>query len=420
MTSSKHERAEALPADLREALRRRLAGRAGGEGAAADRTIPRVDRGGPLPLSFVQQRLWFLDRLRPGDPRYNSAVAVRFTGPLEVGALTAALTLVVARHEALRTVFDETDGRPVQSVRPAGPVPLPVREPSAPATLETTLLAEYSRPFDLRQGPLLRGVLVRESDAAHVLLLTAHHIVTDGWSMGVVLDELCTAYQALAQGAAPDLPPVATQYPDFAVWQRGQLSGARLEKHLAYWKDQLAGAVAAEPPLDHPRRGAEAGPGAVHSFAVPAALTARLRELAAEQRTTLHTALVAATQALLARWSGRDDVTVGSLTSGRSRTDLERAVGCFVNTVVLRTPVARSWSFRDLLAAAAVTVNDSFAHGDTPFERLVEAVGAPREAGRNPLFDVLVLLHPAPPTAPRPRGWTSPRWPCRGRPPPST
>ncbi|QMU70575.1 non-ribosomal peptide synthase/polyketide synthase [Streptacidiphilus sp. P02-A3a] len=404
MTSSKHERAEALPADLREALRRRLAGRAGGGPAAADRSIPPVDRGGPLPLSFVQQRLWFLDRLRPGDPRYNSAVAVRFSGPLAVAALTAALTLVVARHESLRTVFEETDGQPAQTVRAPGPVPLPVREATAPQELDATLLAEYSRPFDLARGPLLRAVLVRESDAAHVLLLTAHHIVTDGWSMGVVLDELCTAYQALARGAAPELPPVATQYPDFAAWQRGQLSGARLEKHLAYWKGQLAGAVATEPPLDRPRRGAEAGPGAVHEFAVPAALTARLRELATEQRTTLYTVLVAATQALLARWSGRDEVTVGSLTSGRSRTDLERAVGCFVNTVVLRTPVARTWSFRELLTAAAVTVNDSFAHGDTPFERLVEAVGAPREAGRNPLFDVMVLLHPAPAAAPAPDG----------------
>ncbi|WP_225446983.1 non-ribosomal peptide synthetase [Streptacidiphilus sp. PB12-B1b] len=404
MTPSKRDRAQALPGDLQEALRRRLAGRAGGEGGGADRALPRADRDRPLPLSSVQQRLWFLDRLRPGDPRYNSAVAVRFTGPLEHGALAGALALVVARHEGLRTIFDETDGRPAQTVRPAGPVPLPVREPTAPEHLDAVLLEEYSRPFDLRQGPLLRAVLVPAPDGSHVLLLTAHHIVTDGWSMGVVLDELCTAYDALARGADPQLPPVPAQYPDFAVWQREQLSGARLEKHLAYWRGQLAGAVAPEPPLDRPRRGEEAGPGGVHSFTVPAPLTARLRDLAAQQHTTLYTTLVAAVQALLARWSGQDDVTVGSLTPGRSRTDLERAVGCFVNTVVLRTPVERSASFRDLLAAAAGTVNDAFAHGDTPFERLVEAVGAPREAGRNPLFDVMVLLHPAPPAAPAPQG----------------
>ncbi|WP_030344683.1 non-ribosomal peptide synthase/polyketide synthase [Streptomyces sp. NRRL S-1022] len=396
---SLRDRAEALPEDLREALKRRLAGRAGGAAPAARQGIPRADRDRPLPLSFAQQRLWFLDRLRPGDPRYNSAVAVRLTGALDREALAEALTTVVARHEALRTTFEETDGRPVQRVHPAGPVPLPVRDAG---DLDADLLAEYSRPFDLRHGPLLRALLLRESATSHVLLLTAHHIVTDGWSMGVVLDELCTVLDALARGARPDLAPPATQYPDFAVWQRAQLSGPRLEQQLDYWRGQLSGSVAPELPLDRPRRGEEAGEGAVHAFTVPAPLTARLRDLAREQHSTLHTALVAATQALLARWSGQDDITVGSLTPGRSRTDLERTVGFFVNTVALRTPVDASGSFRDLLAKAAGTVGDAFAHGDTPFERVVEAVAAPREPGRNPLFDVMVLLHPDPPAATAP------------------
>ncbi|GAA2545417.1 MULTISPECIES: non-ribosomal peptide synthase/polyketide synthase [Streptomyces] len=406
MTSSKRNRAEALPQDLQEVLRRRLAGRAAGTpGTAARQAIPRADRTRPLPLSFAQQRLWFLDRLRPGDPRYNSAVALRLTGALDHTALSAALEHVVARHEALRTTFQETDGTPAQTVRPAGPLPLPVRDlTAAPREAETdldaALLAEYERPFDLEAGPLLRALLLREAPDAHVLLLTTHHIVTDGWSMGVLLEELCTAYDALVQGARPVMPPVATQYPDFAVWQREQLSGPRLDRQLAYWKEKLSGVVAPELPLDRPRRGEESGAGAVHTFTVPAATTQRLRNLAAEQRTTLFTALVATCQTLLARWSGQDDITVGSLTPGRGRTDLERAVGFFVNTVVLRTRVETSGSFRDLLAAAADTVNDAFAHGDTPFERLVEAVGATREAGRNPLFDVMVLLHPAPPAAP--------------------
>uniref|UniRef100_UPI000E3DC141 non-ribosomal peptide synthetase n=1 Tax=Streptomyces triticisoli TaxID=2182797 RepID=UPI000E3DC141 len=409
MTSSKRNRAEALPQDLQEVLRRRLAGRAAGTpGAIARQVIGRADRTRPLPLSFAQQRLWFLDRLRPGDPRYNSAVALRLTGPLDHTALSGALEHVVGRHEALRTTFQETDGRPVQTVHPAGPLPLPVRDLTAPgdgpADLDAVLPAEYERPFDLRTGPLLRALLIRESHDTHVLLLTAHHIVTDGWSMGVLLQELCAAYDALARGAEPALPPVATQYPDFAVWQREQLSGTRLERQLAHWKERLSGAVAPELPLDRPRRGEESGAGAVHTFTVPAATTARLKHLAAERHTTLFTALVAACQALLARWSGQDDITVGSLTPGRGRTDLERAVGFFVNTVVLRTRVETGGSFRDLLAAAADTVNDAFAYGDTPFERLVEAVGATREAGRNPLFDVMVLLHPAPPAAPDPHG----------------
>ncbi|MFI2511456.1 non-ribosomal peptide synthase/polyketide synthase [Streptomyces sp. NPDC018972] len=407
MTSSKRNRAEALPQDLQEALRRRLAGRAAaGATGAARQAIPRADRTRPLPLSFAQQRLWFLDRLRPGDPRYNSAVALRLTGALDHTALSAGLEHVVGRHEALRTTFQEHDGTPAQTVHPAGPLPLPVHDLTGAvgADLEAALLAEYERPFDLEAGPLLRALLLREAPDTHVLLLTAHHIVTDGWSMGVLLDELCTAYDALAQGARPALAPVATQYPDFAVWQREQLSGPRLERQLAHWKERLSGAVAPELPLDRPRRAEESGAGAVHTFTVPAATTARLKQLAAEQHTTLFTALVAACQTLLARWSGQDDITVGSLTPGRGRTDLERAVGFFVNTVALRTRVETSGTFRDLLTAAADAVNDAFAHGDTPFERLVEAVGATREAGRNPLFDVMVLLHPAPPTAPDPHG----------------
>ncbi|WP_037663174.1 non-ribosomal peptide synthetase, partial [Streptomyces aurantiacus] len=423
MTSSKRDRAEALPQDLKEALRRRLAGRAGatagGAGragapdATARRGIPRADRTRPLPLSFAQQRLWFLDRLSPGDATYNSAIALRLTGTLDRTALSRALDTVVARHEALRTTFEESDGRPTQSVRPAGPVPLPVRDLAASnghasagpgavdgAVLDTALLAEYGRPFDLAADAPLRALLLRESDASHVLMLTAHHIVTDGWSMGVLLEELCTAYDAFARGAEPDLPPVATQYPDFAVWQREQLSGTRIERQIAYWKKQLTGSVAPALPLDRPRGGEEPGAGAIHHFTVPADITARLRTLATGQHTTLFTSLVAACQTLLARWSGQDDITIGSLTPGRPRTDLERAVGFFAHTVVLRTPVEPGGSFRDLLTATADTVNDAFAHGDTPFERLVEAVGAPREAGRNPLFDVMVLLHPDPPTAP--------------------
>ncbi|MFJ7903269.1 non-ribosomal peptide synthase/polyketide synthase [Streptomyces sp. NPDC096198] len=411
MTSSKRNRAEALPADLQEALRRRLAGRAAAPDAGARPGIPRADRTRPLPLSFAQQRLWFLDRLRPGDARYNSAVALRLTGRLDGGALSRALDHLVERHEALRTTFDESEGRPVQTVHPPRPVPLPVQEPDTPEgqpldadAQDRALLQEYARPFDLSTGPLLRALLLRESPSSHILLLTAHHIIIDGWSMGILTDELCTVYEALSRGEEPRLAPVAAQYPDFAVWQREQLSGPRLEKQLSYWSRQLSGSVAPDLPLDRPRRGEESGAGAIHAFTVPAEVTAGLRRLAAEQHTTLFTSLVAACQALLARWSGQDDITIGSLTPGRSRTDLERAVGFFAHTVVLRTPVDTAGSFRELLAAAAETVNGAFAHGDTPFERLVEAVGAPREAGRNPLFDVMVLLHPAPPAPPAPGG----------------
>ncbi|BDH12172.1 non-ribosomal peptide synthase/polyketide synthase [Streptomyces hygroscopicus] len=423
MTSSnaKKDRAAALPQELQEALRRRLAGQAT-PAAKARQGIPRADRSQPLPLSFAQQRLWFLDQLRPGDSRYNSAVALRLTGTLDRAALSRALDAAPARHESLRTTFDDVDGRPVQTVHPAAPVPLPVHDMRAgqgPApdagegtgtgtgALDDLLLAEYSRPFDLRTGPLLRALLVRVADDEHILLLTAHHIVTDGWSMGVLLDELCTHYDALAHGETPAPAPAATQYPDFAVWQRERLSGALLEEQLSYWTEQLDGTVPPALPLDRPRGGEEAGDGAVHEFRVPAATAARLREVAAQQHTTLFAALIAACQALFARWSGQDDIAVGSLTPGRGRTELERAVGLFVNTVVLRAPVDTARSYRELLDVAATAVLDAFAHDDTPFERIVEATRTVREAGRNPLFDVMVLLHPAPPAAPALRGMTA-------------
>ncbi|MCK7622568.1 non-ribosomal peptide synthase/polyketide synthase [Streptomyces sp. RS10V-4] len=415
MTSpdAKKDRAAALPPHLREALRRRLAGQAP-PAAAARPGIPRADRSRPLPLSFAQARLWFLDRLRPGDARYNSAVALRLTGPLDRAALSAALDAVVARHEALRTTFDEDGGRPHQVVHPAAPVPLPLQKltasqdaPSGEALdreLDEALLDAYSRPFDLRTGPLLRALLLRRAADDHVLLLTAHHIVTDGWSMGVLLDEVCAHYDALAHGEEPPAAPPATAYPDFAVWQRERLSGALLEEQRAYWAKQLDGLVPPELPLDRPRGGAESGAGAVHPFHVPPATASRLREVATAQHTTLFAALTAACQALLARWSGQDDIAVGSLTPGRGRTELERAVGLFVNTVVLRAPVDTARSYRDLLAASATAVLDAFAHDDLPFERVVEAAGAAREAGRNPLFDAMVLLHPQPPAPPAVRG----------------
>ncbi|WAP59864.1 non-ribosomal peptide synthase/polyketide synthase [Streptomyces sp. S465] len=404
MTSSRKDRAAALPEELREALRRRLAGKAGRAGA-----IPRADRTRPLPLSFAQARLWFLHTLQPREAGYNSALALRLTGALDPAALSRALDALVARHEALRTTFDDTDGRPVQVVHPAGPVPLPVADLTGPEhgpeALDELLSAEYARPFSLRTGPPLRALLVRLAEEEHVLLVTAHHIVTDGWSMGVLQDELCALYGA-EPGADP-LPPVPVQYPDFAVWQRERLASAASDRALDHWKERLDGVVPLELPTDRPRPAVRSSAGAVHEFTVGRATAARLRALAAQEHTTLFTALVAACQGLFARWSGQDDIAIGTVTSGRGRTELERAVGFFVNTVVLRSAVDTARSYRELLAGAGATVLDAFAHDETPYQRLVEAVGARRDAGRNPLFDVMVLLHSAPRSAPRPAGLTA-------------
>ncbi len=280
-------------------------------------------------------------------------------------------------------------------------MPLPVRDTG---DLDADLRAEYARPFDLEHGPLLRCPLLRESGTAHVLPADGpshrHGRLVDGRGPGRAVHRL----RALAPGSRPDLPAPATQYPDFAVWQRRRLSGTRLDEQLAHWKEKLAGAVAPELPWTGPGAARRPPRAPCTPSPSPAALTTRLRDLAREQPRTLHTALVAVTQALLAPLvrPGRHHRRLPD--PGRSRTDLERTVGFFVKTVVLRTPVDASGSFRELLARAAGTVGDAFAHGDTPFERIVEAVGAPREAGRNPLFDVMVLLHPDPPAATAPRG----------------
>ncbi|MCA1821140.1 MAG: condensation domain-containing protein, partial [Pseudonocardia sp.] len=400
MTSSRQSRISALPAHLQEQLRRRLSG----QSQQLDR-IPHAQRTGPLPLSFAQQRLWFLNEFQPGSAGYNSALALRLLGLLDVAALTAALQTLLGRHESLRTTFDEVGGKGVQVVHPPHELPLPVVDLSrAPSTgrdeLDSMLSEEYARPFDLRHGPLIRALLVRLSDREHVLLLTAHHIVTDGWSMGVLTEELGTLYDAARRGEKPALPPLPLQYGDFALWQRAQESDSALAGQLDYWKRQLAGLSPLELPTDRRRPAVRTSAGAAHEFVVPAEVTARLSELTRAADTTLFTALTAACLALFARYAGQDDVAVGTVVSGRNRPELERTVGFFVNTVVLRAHVDSSQTFREFLDTVKDTVLDAFAHDEAPFERLVDALHAERDVSRNPLFDVMVLVDSAKRTLP--------------------
>ncbi|WP_290059537.1 non-ribosomal peptide synthase/polyketide synthase [Amycolatopsis solani] len=377
MTSSRQDRIAALPAHLREQLRARMAGTAGPASG-----IPAADRSRPLPLSSAQRRLWFLSRLRPDDPEYNSAFALRLTGVLDVDALAAALSALVARHEPLRTTFAEVDGEPVQRIEPPYEVALPVVDVGA-ADLDAVLRAEYAKPFDLARGPVLRALLARLGPAEHVLLVSVHHIATDGASMGVLTDDL----SALYRGA--DLPAQALQYADFAAWQHDRPTRPA---GLAHWKRQLAGITPLDLPTDHPRPATKGTAGAVAEFAVPDAVSARLAELARTSETTLFTVLLAACQALFARYSGQEDIALGTVVQGRDRPELQRVVGFFVNTVVLRSTVDAERSFAEHLAAAKQTVLDAFAHDDVPFDELVDAG---RDPGRNPLFDVMVLLHTA-------------------------
>ncbi|WP_447009850.1 non-ribosomal peptide synthase/polyketide synthase [Saccharothrix hoggarensis] len=397
MSSSMEDRIAALPPHLREQMRRRLAGRAEQTDA-----IKPVDRDRPLPLSFPQQRLWFLDQFQPGGSGYNSALALRLAGRLDVAALTAALRGLVARHESLRTTLDEVDGRGVQVVHPPFDLDVPVAV-TGPDGLDDVLLEEYSRPFDLRRGPLVRALLVRLADDEHVLLVTAHHVVTDGWSMGVLTEELVEFYRAALDGREAPLPPLPIQYADFAAWQRERLSGDALRGHLDHWTRRLTGTTPLELPTDRARPPVRTTRGAAQAFTVPASVTAALRELAQERGTILFTVLVAACQALLARYAGQDDVAVGTVTTGRNRPGLDRLVGFFVNTVVLRSAVDTGQVFTDFLDQVKQTVQDAYAHDEAPLEQLVDAVRKDRDPSRNPLFDVMVLLqnpHRTPPQLP--------------------
>ncbi|MDQ2707312.1 MAG: amino acid adenylation domain-containing protein, partial [Actinomycetota bacterium] len=407
MPSSKDSRIAALPAHLQGALRRRLAGQ-----AQRSDTIAPVDRNEPLPLSFAQQRLWFLNEFQAGGQtgsvEYNSGLALRLRGRLQVPALTAAVQELVARHESLRTTFDEVDGQPTQVVHPSVDVAVPVVElaGATDAALDAVLSAAHGRPFDLRRGPLFRALLVRlagsaggadSADGEHVLLLGAHHIVTDGASMDVLVEELGVLYTAACQGRQADLPALPVQYADFASWQRHRLSGPSAAGEpggdLAYWTRQLSGITPLELPTDRPRPQVRTSVGAAQEFVVPAEVAARLGELARAQDTTLFTVLVAACQVLFARWSGRDDVAVGTAISGRNRPELERLVGFFINTLVLRAPVDRTQAFTEFVGTVGQTVLDALAHQEVPFERLVDAVQTERDVSRNPLFDVMVLMH---------------------------
>src|SRR6266568_3497833 len=385
MTSSREDRIAALPAHLQERLRKRLAGTA----TPVDVIRP-ADRSAPLPLSPAQQRLWFLHQFQSGDASYHSGTALRLVGPLDVPALTTALGRVAARHESLRTTFDEVDGVGRQIVHPSLDVPLRV----VSGDVDRVLVQEYSRPFDLREGPLFRAVLVRVTDEEHVLLLCAHHIVIDGWSMGILVTELGAIYSG---SALPDLP---LQYPDFAVWQRDRLDSGAVHEQLDYWREQLSDLPPLELATDRPRPAVYRTDGAVLEFTVPAGTTTGLAALARDRQATLFTVLVAACQLLFARWSNQDDIAIGTVVTGRNRPELTRLVGFFVNTVVLRSTVDETRTFGEFLGSVRDTALDAFAHDEAPFEQVVDALHRARDVSRNPLFDVMVLLHDEAKSAP--------------------
>ena len=362
---------------------------------------PRPD--GRAPLSLAQQRLWFLDQLEPGNLFYNIPTVIRLTGQLDQDALQAALDEIIRRHESLRTTFGDEDGQPVQIIHEHLPVEPDIidlrglsdgeREQEAARLIRETVRT----PFDLAAGPLLRARLIRLADDEHIAVLVMHHIVSDGWSMGVFVNELTTLYEAFVQGRPSPLPPLRIQYADYAIWQRQHFEGEALEKQLDYWRKQLEGLPPLlELPTDRPRPPIQTSNGATYTFRLSRELTDRLEQLSRDQGVTLFMTLLAGYQTLLSRYSGMEDIAVGSAVANRSRAELEPLIGFFVNTLVFRTDLSGAPSFKELLKRVREVTLGAFAHQDVPFEKLVDALQPERNLSHTPLFQVAFALQNLP------------------------
>ncbi|MGA8113926.1 MAG: amino acid adenylation domain-containing protein [Actinocatenispora sp.] len=362
------------------------------------------------PLSFAQEQLWFLDQMDPGRQTYHVPLAVRLRGPLDLAALRTAVTGLVRRHEALRTTVDERDGRPVQVVapEPTGELPLPVREaPRADSAaaggatgedadaLAARIIAEQNEtPFDLRNGPLFRPCLYRLGPDDHVLTLYTHHVISDGWSMGVLVDDVTRLYRAAVAGTAPQLAELPIQYADFSAWQRDTFSGAKLAEELGHWEKTLAGAPVLDLPTDRPRPAVPSFAGDQLTVDFTGDVVPELRAFARRQRVTLYMVIAAAFKVVLSRYTGQDDVVMGTAVAGRELPELKGLVGFFTNMVVLRTDLSGDPTFAEALARVRDTTLGAYAHQDLPFEKVVQRVAPRRDSSRNPLFQVAIGLLP--------------------------
>ncbi|WP_338264420.1 non-ribosomal peptide synthase/polyketide synthase [Corallococcus caeni] len=357
--------------------------------------VPQL-RGELVPQSFSQQRLWFVSQLDTSAHAYNLPLITRLRGRLDTHALEDALNALIQRHEVLRTTFDEVDGQPVQRIGPAWKLTLKRADVDPGLPLQRQVEAEAHVPFDLRRGPLFRATLLRVAEEDQVLVLNFHHSVFDGWSIAVLQRELDALYVARLQGTEAALPPMTLQYADHALWQRAWLQGDVLEEQVAWWREQLAGAPSVlDLPTDKPRPPVQTFQGAYFQVPLPDALTRALVAMGQREGTTLFMTLLAGFQALLARYSGQDDIVVGSPISGRNRREVEGLIGFFVNTLALRADVTGSRSFRHLLRGVRESCLGAFAHQDLPFEQLVDALKPPRDLSRAPLVQSLFVLQQA-------------------------
>jgi amino acid adenylation domain-containing protein len=373
-----------------------------GTSASAAPPVRPVPRDGDLPLSFAQERLWFLDRLAPGNSAYNIPLVLSARGDLSLPALAAALGEMVRRHEALRTRYQALGDRPVQVIAPPSRWTLPLVDltvlPEATRRREARRVAseEVARPFDLERDPVLRTRVLRLDGDEHALLLTIHHIAADGWSMGVMVEEIAALYPAALAGAPSPLPELAVQYADFAVWQRQRLRGEVLDRQLGYWRERLAGIPPLDLPTDRPRPAVQSFHGATRLRTTGPETAQALEAFARRHDATLFMVLLAAIQTLLGRWAGQDDIVVGSPIANRTRAEIEPLIGFFVNSLALRGDLTDDPPFGELVARARRSALEAYAHQDLPFERLVEELRPERRLAHNPIFQVMFAVQNAP------------------------
>jgi amino acid adenylation domain-containing protein len=364
--------------------------------------IWKVPRDGELPVSYSQQRSWFLDQLEPESTNYNVPATFRISGPLNLTALESSINEVVRRHEALRTVFSAKDGEPHQTILPPPSLPLTVidlrelDDHEREAEVRRHAREASRTVFDLARGPLLRTKILRLGTEDHVLLLTMHHIVSDGWSMGVLYRELSVLYEAFSNGQPSPLPDLPIQYTDVAIWQHNWLQGEVLEGQLSYWKTKLEGAPRLQLPTDRPRPPVWSYHGGKRSFVLDKKTTDALTALSRRENVTLFMTLLAAFQLLLHRYTGQEDIVVGSPIAGRTRPEIEGLIGFFVNTLVLRNDFSGNPTFKELLVRVRQVCLDAYTHQDVPFEKLVEELHPERSLSQNPLFQVMFVLQNAP------------------------
>ncbi|MEV8019184.1 amino acid adenylation domain-containing protein [Streptomyces sp. NPDC086554] len=373
------------------------------EADAVPPPLTAVPREGVLPASCAQERLWFMDQLNPGDPRYNVPVFDRILGPLDPGALSRALDALVARHEVLRTLITAPDGEPRQEIRPPEPVPFPLLDLTAlprtarEAELTRLVREEYRRPFDLAEGPVVRAHLVRLAPEDHVLLLSLHHIVHDGWSLGLFNADFAALYEAFAEGREPEPATPQVQYADYAVWQRRLLDEGHMDAQLAYWKGKLAG-VTHLPLLatDHRRPVRPTGSGRLLPVSIPAETVGDIRRLCRTSGATPFAVLLTALGVALCAHTGEREVTVGTDVAGRTAAETQEMLGFFVNQLALRVDLAGRPTRRELLSRVHGTVLEALSHQDVPFERVVQALNPPRSRRHSPLFQTKLVLNNTP------------------------